>query len=140
MTSLIIAVISGLLSVIVGSAGISRAFLSYMQQTSLLFTPEVSSESLGMLGIIICEIIINLAFSISGTALLIFKDSKHVKTFSFAAGVSRLALLTATLAAYWSPAWYHIFDPAGKNQYAYILMFLTLVQAGGFLCAKKKSK
>lgn len=134
MKALIMAALSGILSLIIGSLTVSNTFLYYIQQKSLGFDSNVSSGSLGRTGIVICELFMAVSFSILAILLLAIRKNYNIKKTSIVIGIVRLLLFLFMVIFYWSTAWYYILDPVGNFQFFYIMiLLLALVQSSSFI-------
>lgn len=135
MKALKISFLLGISSFIIGIIGISGSFWFILEQKKLGYNHTLSSYSMGIIGIIMCEIFIDLAFSITAIFLLVDNNKKTMKT-CFYAGLTRIVLLIIMISRYWKAGWYYILDPSGSYKYCYLLLALGVAQAISFFSVK----
>ena len=131
-SGLAIATILGLASLIVGAFDIAGTF-GFLLDHEASGYGSVGKGTMGQVGLILCELLITLAYSIAGALFAGLADKiKDIKRIAIFLGVSRLILLFFILAVYWTIGWHYVLDPAGRHGGAYLILLLSILQGIAF--------
>lgn len=129
---LTIATILGIASLVIGAFDLASTF-GYLLNFKVNGYGSVGKGTFGQAGLILCELIITLAFSIAGALFAgLATKINGLKGVLIFLGVSRLFLLFLILGIYWKTGWHYVLDPAGRHIGAYLILFLSLLQGIAF--------
>ncbi len=133
--SLIAAVVIGLLSSIIGSISAGETL------THSVLLPQESLEHFrnfnnGAIFLLFGQIVIDIAFSITGLLLLYLSDKTAIIRFlSMTVGVLQAAIIFLHLSLFWGPGWSRILDPYGDFSAPLALILLSFFQSFAFILA-----
>ena len=125
----------GLIAVFAGTIGLYATFGRWLEREH---TETMFSGWAGETGIIFCELLLSLIFTI-GLAFVLWalQRLEFARGFLIMTGISRIGISLMMLGIFYSRGWYFILDPNGNSKYTYLVLVFGALQGVILLSARK---